>query len=91
MMPIKMGYMCNAGEIEAKMKETNISTMASGLVGDEMKFYFHCQLLDRSGYGFAEIVFKQGLRQITGIVKTTRGDLGTSIRNKFESQLRCFS
>ena len=42
MMPIKMGYMCNAGEIEAKMKETNISTMASGLVGDEMKFYFHC-------------------------------------------------
>jgi len=42
MMPIKMGYMCNAGEIEAKMKEANISTMASGLVGDEMKFYFHC-------------------------------------------------
>jgi hypothetical protein len=29
------------GEIEAKMKEINVLTMASGFVGDEIKFYFH--------------------------------------------------
>lgn len=79
------------GEIEAKMKEINIFTMASGLVGDEIKFYYHCQLADCSGYGFAEIVFKQSMRQITGSVKTTRGDLGAAIATKFETQLRNFS
>ena len=73
------------------MKEANILTMASGLVGDEIKFYFHCQLADQSGYGFGEIVFRQGMRQIAGVVKTTRGDLGPQIRTKFESVLRGFS
>ena len=77
--------MCNVAEIEAKMKEVGIFTMASGLVGDEMKFYYHCQLADSSGYGFAEIIFKQSLRQISGSVKTTRGDLGAAIRTKFEN------
>lgn len=83
--------MCNVAEIEAKMKEANIFTMASGLVGDEIKFYYHCQLADRSGYAFAEIVFKQGLRQITGAVKTTRGDLGAALSAKLENQLRNFA
>ena len=73
------------------MKETYIFTMASGLVGDEIKFYFHSKLADGSGYGFAEIIFKQNMRQITGAVKTTRGDLGAAIRTKFENQLRTFS
>lgn len=78
-------------EIEAKMKEVNIFTMASGLVGDEIKFYYHCQLADNSGYGFAEIIFKQSMRQIMGSVKTTRGDLGPAISAKIESQLRNFA
>ena len=65
--------------------------MASGLVGDEMKFYFHCQLSDGSGYGFGEIIFKRGMNQISGMIKTTRGDLGQAIRNRFEAQLRHFS
>ena len=42
MMPIKTGWQCNMQEIEGKMREANIHTMASGLVGDEIKFYFHC-------------------------------------------------
>ena len=54
--------MCNVAEIEAKMKEACIFTMASGLVGDEIKFYFHSKLADGSGYGFAEIIFKQNMR-----------------------------
>ena len=76
MLPIRQGWQCNIPEIETKLKEINVFTMASGLVGDEIKFYFHCQLADQSGYGFAEVIFKQGLRQIVGSVKTTRGDLG---------------
>ena len=78
-------WQCSIPAIEAKMKEANIFTMASGLVGDEIKFYFHCQMADKSGYGFGEIIFKQGLKQVGGVVKTTRGDLGQQIRNKFES------
>jgi hypothetical protein len=38
---IRANWNCNIAEIEAKMKEVNIFTMASGLVGDEIKFYFH--------------------------------------------------
>ena len=72
-------------EIEAKMKEANIFTMASGLVGDEIKFYFHAKLADGSGYGFAEIIFKQNMKQIQGSCKTTRGDLGAAICSKIES------
>ena len=38
---IRPGWSCNITEIEAKMKESCIFTMASGIVGDEIKFYFH--------------------------------------------------
>ena len=87
----KPGWVSNVAEIEAKMKEANIFTMASGLVGDEIKFYFHSQLMDGSGYGFGEIVFKRSLSQITGVVKTSRGDLAGQVKAKFESQLRFFA
>jgi hypothetical protein len=40
------------------MAEYFIFAMASGQVGDEVKFYFHCQLADKSGYALAEVVFK---------------------------------
>ena len=40
------------------MREAHIHTMASGHVGDEIKFYFHCQMPDNSGYGFGEIIFR---------------------------------
>lgn len=43
------------------MAENFIFSMASGSVGDELKFYFHCQLADKSGYALAEVVFKNGL------------------------------
>ena len=58
------------------MKEASVFTMASGIVGDEIKFYFHAQMEDKSGYAFGEIIFKQSMNQISGSVKTSRGDLG---------------
>ena len=88
---IRPGWTCNIQEIEAKMKEAGIFTMASGMVGDEIKFYFHCQLADKSGYGFSEVIFKQGLMSINGVTKTTRGDLGLQINATIEKSLRNFA
>lgn len=39
---IKPNWQCNIAEIEAHIKANNIFTMASGLVGDEIKLYLHC-------------------------------------------------
>jgi len=49
--------------------------MASGQVGDELKFYFHCQMADKSGYALAEIGFKQSLGACQGMLRTTKPDL----------------
>ena len=60
-------------------------------MGDELKFYFHCQLVDKSGYAFSELVFKQGTNQLTGSIKTTRSDLSPTIVKKFEDVLSAFT
>jgi hypothetical protein len=73
------------------MAENFIYAMASGQVGDELKFYFHCQLADKSGYTLAEVVFKQGLNQVSAVLKTTRGDLGQKFTKKFEDSLSIFT
>lgn len=65
--------------------------MASGQVGDEIKFFFHCQLADKSAYAMAEIVFLQTLRQVRGTVKISRGDLNQQIGTKFEQVLGNFT
>lgn len=78
-------------QIEHRMAEYYIFAMASGQVGDELKFYFHCQLADKSGYALAEVVFKQGLNQVTATLKTTRGDLGAKFTKKFEEGLSLFT
>jgi hypothetical protein len=72
------------------MNSQFVYTMASGQVGDEVKFYFHCQLADKSGYAMSEIIFKQGLQQCMGTVKTTRGDLNDPFIFKFEQLLSDF-
>ena len=88
---VKSGWMINIQEIQSKMQEGNIFTMASGIVGDEVKFYFHCKLADESGYGFGEIVFKQSMMSVSGVVKTTRGDLNEAMKVKFEKLLSAFT
>lgn len=74
-------------QVEQRMNENYIFAMASGLVGDELKFYFHCQLADKSGYVLAEIVFKQSLNAVAGIIKCTRGDLSLKVIGKLEEAL----
>jgi hypothetical protein len=78
-------------QVEQRMNENFIFAMASGQVGDELKFYFHCQLGDKSGYALAEIVFKQSLNTVSGTLKTTRGDLGQKLIKKVEDSLSIFT
>lgn len=78
-------------QVVERMTSAYIFDMASGQVGDELKFYFHCQLADKSGYALAEIVFKQSMAQITGTLKTTRGDLGQKLVAKVEEALNVFA
>jgi len=73
------------------MANNKIFAMASGQVGDELKFYFHCQMDDKSGYALAEIVFKQSMGTISGTMKTTRTDLAQKIVRKVEATLQPFS
>jgi hypothetical protein len=39
------------------MRSNGIATMAQGQMGEEIKFFFHCQFADKSGYAMAEVVF----------------------------------
>lgn len=34
-----------------------MSTMASGQIGNELKFFFHCQMADKSGFFMIESLF----------------------------------
>ena len=77
--------------IEQAMASSYIFVMASGQVGDELKFYFHCQLADMSGYAMAEIVFKQSMRSVSGTMKTTKPEHGPALKACFERSLSGFT
>ena len=88
---IRTPQMPTIPDVEKQLNSVNIFTMASGQVGDELKFYFHCQLADKSGYAMAEIVFKQSLQTISGVIKTTRGDLAQQFHAKFSEGVKPFT
>lgn len=77
--------------VEQAMASSYIFVMASGQVGDELKFYFHCQLADGSGYALAEVVFKQGLQAVMGTLKTTKAEASDSVKKTFERGLSGFT
>jgi hypothetical protein len=78
-------------QVEKVMTENFIFTMASGQVGDELKFYFHSQFAERDGYVFSELIFKQGTGYLTGTIKTTKGDQASRVTKKYESALSSFT
>ena len=65
--------------------------MASGQVGDELKFYFHFKFADQTGYALAEVVFKQSMRSVLGTFKTTKIEATQEVRAKFEQALSEFT
>jgi hypothetical protein len=49
--------------------------MASGQIGNELKFFFYAQMADKSGYFLIETLINQQSRMLTAKLKSTRPDL----------------
>lgn len=49
--------------------------MASGQLGTELKFFFHCQLADKSGFFMLEALFNLQTKVLSATVKSTRPDM----------------
>jgi len=62
-------------DIESHFKENHISCMASGQLGTELKFFFHCQLADKSGFFMLESLFNLQTKVLSCTVKSTRPDM----------------
>lgn len=61
--------------IETHFKNASIHCMANGQLGAELKFFFHCQLSDRSGFFMIETMFNLQTKTLNYTVKGTRPDL----------------
>jgi hypothetical protein len=49
--------------------------MASGQMGTELKFFFHCQLADKSGFYMIEALFNLQTKTLASTIKSTRPDM----------------
>jgi len=81
----------NITNIESLMKSNGIMTMAQGVQGEEIKFFFHCQFADKTGYAMAEIKFNTGHQMIGGIVKSTIPEAMPRVIAKFDAVLEPIS
>ena len=68
------------GDIESHFKENQVSCMASGQLGTELKFFFHCQLADKSGYFMLETLFNLQTKVLNCTVKSTRPDMESTFQ-----------
>lgn len=57
------------------MAQSKIFCMASGQVGNDLKFFFYAQLADKSGYFLIETLVNQQTRVLTANLKSTRPDV----------------
>ena len=60
-----------------------IFCMASGQIGNELKFFFFAQLADKSGYFLLETLLNNQTKVLTSNLKTTRTDVGAAFMNNF--------
>jgi len=69
------------------MKNSKIFCMASGQIGNELKFFFHAQMADKSGYFLIETLVNQQSRMMTANLKSSRPDLSSAFisENFFKS------
>lgn len=59
--------------------------MASGQIGNELKFFFYSQTPDKSGTFLIETLVNQQTKLLTANIKTTRPELANSFINNFVS------
>ena len=61
--------------IEKQALDNKISCMANGQMGTELKFYFHSQMADKSGFFMVEMLFNLQAKSLVYTIKTTRPEL----------------
>ena len=59
------------------MIANKIFCMASGQIGNELKFFFYAQMADKSGYFLIETLINQQSRMLTAKLKSTRPDMSS--------------
>ena len=81
---LRLDLSFNIPQIEQLATDNKISTMAHGQLGTELKFFFHCQMGDKSGFFMIETLFNLQSRVMSYTVKSTRPDMETQFNTYFQ-------
>jgi hypothetical protein len=65
--------------------------MASGQMGTELKFFFHGQMADNSGFFMMEILFNLQAKSLTCTLKSTRPDMDGSFQQYLNAILTSYT
>ena len=77
--------------IEQHAAENKIQCMANGQLGTELKFFFHAQMADKSGFFMIETLFNLQSKILTYTVKSTRPDMDTAFSNHLTQMFNKFT
>ena len=64
--------------------------MASGQMGTELKFFFHCQLADKSGFYMIEALFNLQTKTLASTIKSTRPDMDQAFLQFFNNLISVY-
>ena len=64
-----------------------MSCIASGQLGTELKFFFHAQMHDKSGFFMMETLFNLQAKVVNSTIKSTRPDLENSFVQFMDKKL----
>jgi hypothetical protein len=64
--------------------------MASGQLGTELKFFFHCQLADKSGFYMIESLFNLQTKTLASTIKSTRPDMDQAFLQFFNNLISVY-
>ena len=77
---LRLDVQFNIQQIESYFKEKKMQCMANGQMGTELKFFFHCQMADKSGFFMSEMLFNLQNKTLTCTTKSTRPDMDQSFQ-----------
>ena len=78
----------SAQQMEQHLKASNVHCIASGQQGSELKFFFHCQLADKSGFFLMECLVNLQVKQMSMTVKATRPELEPAFAQFLDGALK---
>ena len=88
---LRLDLQFNIQMVESHAKENNIHCMASGQQGSELKFFLHCQLLDRSGFFMMEVNFNLQTKTLVNTIKSTKPEMDQAFEQFINSVLSKFT